>query len=145
MSAWIWLLIALVLVLIEVTNFALYAAFLAVGALAAAITAWLGGGLLPELLVFAGVTFGGLFLARRPALHALEGRRGERELVSGAHGMIGQEGVVVERVVGRHPPGIVRARGEDWPAVSYDPDPHEPGEVVLIVDLDRTRLVVTAT
>jgi membrane protein implicated in regulation of membrane protease activity len=144
MSAWVWLVIALVLVLIEVTNFALYAGFLAVGALAAALAAWLGGGLLAELLVFSGVTVSGLMLARRPLLKAIEGRPG-RELESGARGLIGQEGVVVERVLGHHPPGIVRARGEEWPAVSYDPEAHEPGEIVVIVDLDRTRLVVTNT
>jgi membrane protein implicated in regulation of membrane protease activity len=141
-SAWIWLVIALVFVLIEVTNFALYAAFIAAGCLGAALTSALGGGLLPEMLVFAGVTLGGVMLARRPLLHALEGR-GDRQLVSGAQGMIGQEGVVIERVVGHHPPGVVRARGEDWPAVSYDPEPHEPGEIVTIVDLERTRVVVT--
>jgi membrane protein implicated in regulation of membrane protease activity len=141
-SAWIWLVIALVLVLIEVTNFALYAAFLAVGSLAAALTAFLGGGIAAELIVLSGVTLGGLLVARRPLLHALEGRN-DRQLVSGAQGMIGQEGVVVERVSGHHPPGLVRARGEDWPAVSYDPEPHEPGEIVTIVDLERTRLVVT--
>lgn len=143
MSAWIWLVIALVLVLIEVTNFALYAAFLAAGSLAAALTALLGGGIAAELIVLSGVTLGGLLVARRPLLHALEGRN-DRQLVSGAQGMIGQEGVVVERVSGHHPPGMVRARGEDWPAVSYDPEPHEPGEIVSIVDLERTRLVVTS-
>jgi membrane protein implicated in regulation of membrane protease activity len=142
-SAWIWLVIALVLVLIEVTNFALYAAFLAAGSLAAALTALLGGGIAAELIVLSGVTLGGLLVARRPLLHALEGRN-DRQLVSGAQGMIGQEGVVVERVSGHHPPGMVRARGEDWPAVSYDPEPHEPGEIVSIVDLERTRLVVTS-
>lgn len=144
MSYWIWLIIAAVLVLIEVTNFAFFAVFLAIGAIAAALASALGGGIIPEIAVFAGVTMAGLLLARKPLLSAVEGRS-ERQLVSGAQGMIGHEGVVVERVLGHHPPGVVRARGEDWPAVSYDPDPHEPGEVVMIVDLERTRVVVTHT
>jgi membrane protein implicated in regulation of membrane protease activity len=142
MSYWVWLVIALVLVLVEVTNFAFFSVFLAVGALAAALTSALGGAIVPQLIVFAGVTMAGLLLARRPILSAVEGKP-ERQLLSGAQGMVGQEAVVVEKVEGRHPPGVVRARGEEWPAVSYDPEPHEPGEVVVIVELERTRVVVT--
>ena len=144
MSAWLWLIVAAVFTLVEVTNLALYALFVAAGALAAAVTSAAGGDLALQLVAFGVVTIGGVTIARRPLLAAVEGRRHHRPLVSGAHGLIGQVGTVVEQVHGPHHPGLVRARGEDWPALSYDDEPHEPGEVVLIVDLERTRLVVTS-
>ncbi len=143
MSAWLWLIIAAVFILVEVTNLALYALFVAAGALAAALAAAAGGNLAIELVAFGAVTVGGVLVARRPLLAAVEGRR-HRPLVSGARGLIGQVGTVVQQVHGPHQPGIVRARGEDWPALSYDDEPHEPGEVVLIVDLESTRVVVTS-
>ena len=143
MSGWLWLIIAAVFVLVEVTNLALYALFVAAGALAAALVAASGGNLALQLVALGVVTVGGLVVARRPLLALVEGRR-HRPLVSGARGLIGQVGTVVQQVHGPHHPGLVRARGEDWPALSYDDEPHEPGEVVLIVDLERTRLVVTS-
>ena len=51
----------------------------------------------------------------------------------------------MRQVRGPHSPGTVHARGEDWPAISYEESPLEPGEVVVVVELDRTRLVVMST
>jgi membrane protein implicated in regulation of membrane protease activity len=140
-SAWIWLIIAAVFAVVEVTNFAFYAVFLAVGALAAAVAAIAGGGLVAELLAFGGTTIGGLILLRKPMMAMLAPHG--RGLVSGAQGLVGKTGTVVKQVHGPHQPGLVHAHGEDWPAISYDDEPHEPGEVVVILELDRTRLVVT--
>jgi membrane protein implicated in regulation of membrane protease activity len=42
-------------------------------------------------------------------------------------------------------PGRVHARGEDWPAITYDDRPCEPGQVVEVIDIEKTRLVVTAS
>ena len=41
--------------------------------------------------------------------------------------------------------GRVHARGEDWPAITYDDHPCEPGQVVEVIDIEKTRLVVTAS
>lgn len=143
MSPWIWLIIAVVFGIIEVTNFAFFALFVAAGAIGAAIAAALGAGVLAESITLGAVTVGGILLVRRPLLNAVQ-PHGRRQLISGVAGLVGHEGIVVRAVHGVHHPGLVRARGEEWPAISYDPEAHEVGAVVHIIEIERTRLVVTS-
>lgn len=143
MSAWLWLLVAVGFGIVEVTNLALFALFAAVGAVAAAVASGAGGGPLAQTVVFAAVSVGGVALVRRPVVRALGPRRG-RALRSGVAGLVGQHGTVVSRVAGDKVPGAVHVRGEDWPAISYDDRAYEPGELVEVLDIESTRLVVTA-
>lgn len=144
MSFWIWLVIAAVFAIIEIRSLAFYALFAAVGALAAALTAAFTGSIGIQLGVFAFVSLAGVSTLRR-VLTATVGDRSRPALVSGAAGMVGQHATVVSEVSGQHQPGTVHARGEDWPAITYEDEPLEPGQVVLVVELDRTRLVVMST
>jgi membrane protein implicated in regulation of membrane protease activity len=143
MSFWIWLIIAVLLGIFEATNLSFYLLFVALGAVGAAIAALLGANLGVELITLSVVAVLGVLVARKPLVAKLESGQGRHQLLSGAQGLVGQEAIVVEEVNGSLNPGIVRARGEEWPAISYDDTPHVPGEAVLIVELDRTRLVVT--
>lgn len=142
MSGWVWLVLGVLFGAIEVAHRAFYFVFLAAGALAAAFAAALGGPWAVDLAVFAGVSIGGVGFARRFLVRALGLER--PALVSGARGLIGQTGTVTQCVHGPHRPGSVHVRGEDWPAISYDDEEFDPGQVVLVVDLERTRLVVTS-
>jgi membrane protein implicated in regulation of membrane protease activity len=144
MHYWVWLIIAAVFAIIEIRSLAFYALFAAAGALAAALTAGLTGLIGVQVAVFAGVSVLGVFFLRRLLTGAI-GDRGRPALVSGAAGLVGQHATVVREVSGQHHPGTVHARGEDWPAITYEDDALEPGAVVLIVELDRTRLVVMAS
>jgi membrane protein implicated in regulation of membrane protease activity len=144
MSAWIWLLLAVVFAVVEITNLAFFALFAVAGALAAALTAGVGGGIVAQTVVFAGTSIGGVVVLRRPLMNALGTRRAPA-LRSGVSGLVGLNGTVVTRVDGLDHPGAVHVRGEDWAAVTYDDHPYEPGEVVHILDVERTRLVVTTT
>ncbi len=141
MSAWIWLVIALGFALVEITNMAFFAAFAALGAAAGAAVSAGGGDLLFQILVFAGVSVGGAAVLRRPLVRAL-GPHG-RELKSGVAGLVGEHGTVVTRVEGQHQPGAVHVRGEDWPAITYDDHPYEPGQTVQVLEIEKTKLVVT--
>jgi membrane protein implicated in regulation of membrane protease activity len=141
MTYWVWLIIAGVFAIIEVRSLAFYALFAAIGAAAASLTAALTGVIGIQLAVFAFVSLAGVTVLRRLVKGALSDTR-RPALVSGAAGMVGQHATVVQQVKGPHHPGTVHARGEDWPAISYEDDPLEPGEVVVVVELDRTRLVV---
>jgi membrane protein implicated in regulation of membrane protease activity len=144
MTYWIWLIIAFVFVIIEVNSLAFYALFAAIGAGAASLTAAFTGEIGIQIAVFAAVSLAGVTMVRRLVTGALsDGNR--PSLVSGAAGMVGQHATVVRQVKGPHHPGTVHARGEDWPAISYEEEALEPGEVVLVVELDRTRLVVMST
>lgn len=143
MSAWIWLLLALVFAVVEVTNLALFAIFAVVGALAASLTSALGGDALVQTAVFAVTSVGGVAVVRRPLLNVL-GTRKTPSLRSGVSGLVGLNATVVKRVEGLDTPGCVHVRGEDWPAISYDDTPYEPGQIVHVLDVDRTRLVVSS-
>jgi membrane protein implicated in regulation of membrane protease activity len=144
MSAWLWLVVAVVFIVIEVTNLAFFALFAAAGALAAAIVSGVGGSTLLQVVAFAVVALGGLVLLRRPLLGAF-GHRRAGALKSGVAALVGQRATVVDRVDKADIAGRVHARGEDWPAITYDDQPCEPGQVVEVIDIEKTRLVVTAS
>jgi membrane protein implicated in regulation of membrane protease activity len=141
---WVWLIIAVVFAIVEIRSLAFYALFAAIGAAAASLTAAFTGEIGIQLGVFVFVSLAGVTVLRRLVTGALSDVR-RPGLVSGAAGMVGQHATVVREVKGPHHPGTVHARGEDWPAISYEEEALEPGDVVLVVELDRTRLVVMST
>jgi membrane protein implicated in regulation of membrane protease activity len=64
-------------------------------------------------------------------------------MLNGVPGMVGETAVVTRQVSVRHHPGSVRARGEDWYAVSLFPDTTiDVGATVVVADVDRGLLVV---
>ena len=74
----VWLVIALVLVGLEMATLAFIALYLALGAVAAAITGAAGGNLVVQLLVFAVVSVASIFLTRRRSHRELH-RAGDRD------------------------------------------------------------------
>jgi membrane protein implicated in regulation of membrane protease activity len=143
-SAWLWLLVAVIFVVIEITNLAFFALFAAAGALAATVVSALGGPSVLQVVVFAVVAIGGVIVLRRPLLNTF-GHRRAGALKSGVAALVGQHATVVDRVDKADPAGRVHARGEDWPAITYDDQPCEPGQVVEVIDIEKTKLVVTAS
>jgi membrane protein implicated in regulation of membrane protease activity len=134
-----WIAFALAMAVVEVASVAFYAAFLALGAIAAAVVALVGGNVYFQGGVFLVVALVGI-LVLRPALVR---RRGPR-LVSGAQGMIGQTGVVVEPIRDEHVAGHVRLGGESWPAVSADGTPIAADATVMVKEIRGSTLVVSA-
>jgi membrane protein implicated in regulation of membrane protease activity len=132
-----WIAFALAMALVEVASVAFYAAFLALGAIAAAVAALLGANVYIQAAVFLVLALGGI-LVLRPALV----RRRHPRLVSGAQGMIGQTGVVIEPIQGEHGAGHVRLAGESWPAVSADGKPIPAEETVTVIEIRGSTLVV---
>ncbi|HEY8081143.1 MAG TPA: NfeD family protein [Acidimicrobiales bacterium] len=65
---------------------------------------------------------------------------------SGVPGMVGETALVTKAIHGKHQPGTVRARGEQWLAIPLDPDLDiELGTDVVVADIDRGLLVVYPT
>lgn len=138
----LWIVVALVFAIAEVATVALYAGFLAVGAVVAAIIA----AVLPsqELIQVGGfVVASGLgVLAARPAvMHRLR-RPVPAETLSGAQTMLGSEATIVKRIEGGEHRGHARIFGENWPALSVDGRPIEAGTEVRIVEIRGATLVV---
>jgi membrane-bound ClpP family serine protease len=67
----------------------------------------------------------------------------ERKMLNGVPGMVGETAVVTKPVSVRHHPGSVKARGENWYAVSLFPGTTiDVGATVVVADVDRGLLVV---
>jgi membrane protein implicated in regulation of membrane protease activity len=135
-----WLVAAILFGILEVATVAFFAVFIAAGALAAALVAQLGAGIVVQVLVFGMVSLLGLIALRPFAVRRLRHRG--HALVSGADAMLGQHVVVVDAIPGTGEPGHVLISGERWPAISGNGATIEPGRTVVVLELRRTTLVV---
>ncbi|MFD7710734.1 NfeD family protein [Streptomyces sp. NPDC059785] len=138
-DAWVWWLIGAVglgipLVVTAMPEFGM----LAVGAVAAAVTAGLGGDAVFQVLVFVAVSVALIAVVRPIAAR----QRGQRPLLStGIDALKGKEAVVLERVDGSG--GRIKLGGEVWSARSLDADrAFEKGEHVDVVEIDGATAIV---
>jgi membrane protein implicated in regulation of membrane protease activity len=145
--ALVWLAVALIFAVVEVATTSLVGGFITLGALAAAVVAFLGiggsgaAGYVFQAIVFAVVSILGLVAVRPPLMGYLKSRHGPQTL-SGAYGMVGQSAVVVDPIRGAHDRGHVRINGEDWPAMTLDGSSFDAGAVVRVIDINKATLIV---
>lgn len=144
--ALIWIAVALIFAVAEVATTALFAAFLAAGAIAAAAVAFGDQGAIPQGITFSAVSLLGILVAR-PWLQRRFRNPSRAETVSGATAMIGESATVVDGVAGVRRRGLkrsghVRILGENWPAVTRDASIQPRGVLVEIVAIEGATLVV---
>ncbi|GAA3369659.1 NfeD family protein [Streptomyces sannanensis] len=138
-DAWVWWLIGAValgipLVLTAMPEFGM----LAVGAVAAAVTAGLGGGVVIQVLVFAVISVA-LIAVVRPV--ATRHRSQRPQLATGVDALRGRQAVVLERVDASG--GRIKLAGEVWSARALDASQSfEPGQQVDVVEIDGATAVV---
>ncbi|MFF5568821.1 NfeD family protein [Streptomyces sp. NPDC012623] len=138
-DAWVWWLIGAVglgipLVVTAMPEFGMFSA----GAVAAAITAALGGGVVAQVLVFVVVSVA-LIAVVRP--YAARQRSANPDANTGIDALKGRQAVVLERV--DRAGGRIKLAGEVWSARSYDENlSFEPGEDVDVVEIDGATAVV---
>ncbi|WP_327174998.1 NfeD family protein [Streptomyces sp. NBC_01335] len=139
MDAWVWWLIAAVglgipLVLTAMPEFGMFA----VGAVAGAIVAALGGGIVAQVLVFVVVSVALVAVVRVVAAR----HRGDGpQFSSGIDALKGRRAVVLERVDGDG--GRIKLAGEVWSARALDDtQSFEPGQQVDVVEIDGATAVV---
>jgi membrane protein implicated in regulation of membrane protease activity len=139
-EAWVWWLIGAVglgipLVLTAMPEFGM----LSVGAVAGAVTAGVGGGMVAQVLVFVAVSVALLAVVRPIAAR----HRTERpQLVTGVEALKGRQAVVLERVDGGGG-GRIKLAGEIWSARALDNgQSFEPGEQVDVIEIDGATAVV---
>ncbi|MBO0653241.1 NfeD family protein [Streptomyces triculaminicus] len=110
----------------------------AVGAVAAAVTAALHGGMVAQVVVFAVVSVA-LIAVVRPLANRQRSRR--PEVKSGIDALKGRQAVVLEQVDGNG--GRIKLAGEIWSARALDPGRvHAVGEQVDVVEIDGATAVV---
>ncbi len=110
----------------------------AVGAIAAAVVAALGGGIVAQVLVFVIVSVALIAVVRPIANRHRADRPG---IATGIDALKGRQAVVLERVDGSG--GRIKLAGEIWSARALDAElSFEPGQQVDVVDIDGATAVV---
>ncbi|WP_328539525.1 NfeD family protein [Streptomyces sp. NBC_00344] len=138
-EAWVWWLIGaaglgIPLVLTAMPEFGMFA----VGALAAAGVAGLGGGVVSQVLVFVVVSVALIAVVRPIANRHLSQQPAH---ATGIEALKGRQAVVLERVDGSG--GRIKLAGEVWSARALDGDTsYEPGQQVDVVEIDGATAVV---
>ncbi|MEW2167448.1 NfeD family protein [Streptomyces sp. NPDC007084] len=139
-DAWVWWLIGAVglgipLVVTAMPEFGMFA----VGAVAAAVVAGLGGGIVAQVLVFVVVSVA-LIAVVRPIAARHNAQR--PQLASGIDALKGKQAVVLERVDGSGD-GRIKLAGEIWSARALDAgQTYEVGQQVDVVDIDGATAIV---
>nr|BFD85628.1 NfeD family protein [Streptomyces sp. Xyl84] len=138
-DAWVWWLVGaaalgIPLVVTAMPEFGM----LAVGAVAAAVTAGFGLGTVVQVIVFLAVSVA-LIAVVRP-IAARHSRQSPR-LATGIEALKGRQAVVLERVDGSG--GRIKLAGEIWSARALDTDRvYEAGAAVDVVDIEGATAVV---
>jgi inner membrane protein len=135
---WIWLGAAVVLGVGEMATAGFFLLPFAIGALVAAVLAFVGVGIALQLVVFAVVSVV-VFAAFRPLAHRLD--QGSQDKGIGARRLVGASGLVLE-AIGSTEAGMVRIGTEEWRAESADGQPIESGMAVTVHEIRGTRAVV---
>jgi membrane protein implicated in regulation of membrane protease activity len=139
---WIWLVAVVLFALAEVfTPVLFFMLSFALGAAAAAVAAFAGGGALVQWLLFVGVTAASL-AALVPLGRRLEGRDEVHPV--GANRWEGRTATVVTEIpAGKHQTGLVRIDRETWKAESSNGMGVPDGATVLVTHVTGTRLIVS--
>ncbi|MER6188011.1 NfeD family protein [Streptomyces sp. NPDC001652] len=139
-DAWVWWLVGaaglgIPLVVTAMPEFGM----LAVGAVAAAIMAGLGFGLVVQVLAFVVVSVA-LIAVVRPV--AARHRAQRPQLATGIEALKGKQAVVLERVDGTGG-GRIKLAGEVWSARALDTDhAYEVGQEVDVVDIEGATAII---
>jgi membrane protein implicated in regulation of membrane protease activity len=134
----LWLGLAVVLGIVEVTSLDLLFLMLAAGAVAGAVTSIATGSIVIEALVSLAVAVGMVAVVRPIALSHL---RTPLAIRTGTAALVGQRAVATERI-DQHD-GRIKLKGEVWSARTYDPS-HviEAGQNVEVVQIDGATAIV---
>jgi membrane protein implicated in regulation of membrane protease activity len=139
-DAWVWWLVGaaglgIPLVVTAMPEFGM----LAVGAVAAAIMAGLGFGMVVQVLAFVVVSVA-LIAVVRPV--AARHRSQRPQLATGIEALKGKQAVVLERVDGTGG-GRIKLAGEVWSARALDTDhAYEVGQEVDVVDIEGATAII---
>ncbi|MER5439994.1 NfeD family protein [Streptomyces sp. NPDC002790] len=139
-DAWVWWLIgAAALGIFLVITAMPELGMLAVGAVAGAVTAGMGGGVVLQVIVFAVVSCA-LIAVVRPV--AARHRAQKPQLATGVEALKGKQAIVVERVDGQEG-GRIKLGGEIWSARTLDAEAtFEPGRQVDVVEIEGATAIV---
>lgn len=134
-----WLILFVILLLIEIATLGLTTIWFAGGSLIAFIMSFVGFSLPVQIVVFL-VTSIALLVITRPI--AVKYFNKERQLTN-AESLIGQKGIVLEKIDTLRVLGRVEVNGQEWAAKTDEPDGViEENAVVSIEGIQGAKLIV---
>ena len=141
---WVWLVLAVALVFVELHHLAFYAMFVAVGAAGAALAAAVApSAFVLQGAVFVAVTVAGVVGVRPYVSRVYERRHRGGTAFLGVHGgLVGQQAVTLDDVGDAHHVGHVRLAGERWLAIRGGGAMIPPNTPVLVTAVQGTTLIV---
>jgi membrane protein implicated in regulation of membrane protease activity len=138
-NPWVWwVIVAVLLVIVEVTTLDLTFVMLAAGALAGGVVMAVGGSAAIAIAAAIVTSVALLGLVRPIALRHI---RHPPEIRTGVAALVGTRGVVIERVDAHS--GRIKLGGEVWSARSYDDTQViEPGSAVDVIEIKGATALV---
>jgi membrane protein implicated in regulation of membrane protease activity len=142
MDAWvIWIIVACLLGVGEIASTSFFLGPFAIGALAAAIVAAIGGGAVAAVAVFILISVLLLLFVRPIARAHL---RTPAQIRTGTAALVGRRAMVIERISNDEAVGCVRIDGDVWTARAYDDDDViEAGTPVQIIEIRGATALVS--
>ena len=136
---WVWTLFALAMGIGEIFTAGFFLLPFAIGAAAAAVTAWLGVALAAQWLVFFGVSAIAFAYLRK----FIDRQDDQVQPRIGANRWLDATGVVLQDIDPHSGYGMVRIDTEEWRAMSEDGAAITAGTRIIVTDVQGSRLVVT--
>lgn len=140
MQSIFWLIIFAVFLIVEIITLGLTTIWFALGAIAAFLTAYVGFGMVVQVVVFLIVSIA-LFVITRPIAMKFFNKERER---TNAESLIGQKAIVKEKVDTLRGEGKVEVNGMEWSAKTDESETIEAGTIVLIKGIQGVKLIVEA-
>ncbi len=136
----IWIFLAILSLIIELSSGTFYIMCFAIGAAVSALVSALGGGFVAQILTFAIASAVCIFMVRPLVVKYLPGHKYAGRM-SNADALIGRLGWVTETIIaGGY--GRVAIDGDDWKAQSNDGMEIAKGEKVKVTDRDSIIITV---
>lgn len=133
-----WLIVFVVLLIVEIATMGLTTVWFAGGALVAFLAAYMGFGVVVQVLVFLIVSILLLVLTRPLAVKFFNQ---EREKTN-AESLIGQKAVVKEEINTLQATGRVEVNGMEWSAKTEESEIIEADTIVMIKGIQGVKLIV---
>ena len=134
----IWLIIVAVMVVIEIISLGLTTIWFGIGAVGAAVAAWIGYGIWVQLVVFAVLSVVAMALCRPFAIRYLN-RDKEKTNVEN---VVGKTVVVSKKIDNEMASGEVKLNGIEWTARSEDGRVIPENERVTVTAVEGVKLIV---
>lgn len=141
-SVFIWLIVLVAMLVIEMATLSLTTIWFAGGALVAIIASMFGAKISLQVFIFLAVSLLILFLLRPSAVKYFNGKRTKTNVSS----LIGLEAKVLETVDNDNMTGKAIVNGQEWTARAVKDDMIiEKGEKASIVDIKGVKLILNNT